>query len=90
MFCSLVFDIAGVIAIRWPRMGGYKALRRPAVKGLLSSWLITGVVADVLIAVSLVWHLVGRTQYVIPLCVLTQADQRSTAESQDSRKRTQS
>ncbi|KAI0721762.1 hypothetical protein C8Q72DRAFT_897375 [Fomitopsis betulina] len=57
---SMVFDIAGVIAIRWPRMGGYKALRRPAVKGLLSSWLITGVVADVLIAVSLVWHLHRR------------------------------
>ncbi|EPS94455.1 hypothetical protein FOMPIDRAFT_1038842 [Fomitopsis schrenkii] len=57
---STLFDFAGIIAIRWPGMGGDKSMRNPAVKGLLSSWLITGVAADVLIAVSLVWHLHRR------------------------------
>ncbi|EPS94447.1 hypothetical protein FOMPIDRAFT_1134358 [Fomitopsis schrenkii] len=51
-------------------------MRNPAVKGLLSSWLITGVAADVLIAVSLVWHLVGRKQYP-PLYAQTNASRAS-------------
>ena len=63
----LVFVIASVIAVRWPGLGGPMALRLPAVKGLLSSWLAAGVLADIFIAVSLVWHLVGRVHHFLLL-----------------------
>lgn len=86
----LVFDIAGVIAIRWPGLGGALSLQHPTVKGLLSSWLITGVVADILIAVSLVWHLVGRGHHLLGYALTDQSVRRSVAASLDSRTQTRS
>ena len=85
-----MFDVAGVIAIRWPGMGSAQSLRHPAVKGLLSSWLITGVVADVLIAVSLVWHLVGRGHDLLSYALTDWPARRSVAASLDSRTQTRS
>ncbi|KAH9840603.1 uncharacterized protein C8Q71DRAFT_854481 [Rhodofomes roseus] len=57
---SMLSSIASVIAIRWPAFGGLETLQLPAVKALVSTWLATGVVADLLITISLVWHLHRR------------------------------
>ncbi|KAH9927667.1 uncharacterized protein B0H18DRAFT_283759 [Fomitopsis serialis] len=57
---SMLCAIGSVIAIRWPGMSGIESLQRPVAKGLVSTWLVTGVVADILITVSLVWHLHRR------------------------------
>ncbi|TFY55127.1 hypothetical protein EVJ58_g8441 [Rhodofomes roseus] len=57
---ATVSSIASVIAIRWPAFGGLETLQLPAVKALVSTWLATGVVADLLITISLVWHLVSH------------------------------
>ncbi|KZT66315.1 hypothetical protein DAEQUDRAFT_473283 [Daedalea quercina L-15889] len=54
---SMLFSIATVVAIRWPGLHGTESLHQNSVKALFSVWLSTGVVADILITVALVWHL---------------------------------
>ncbi|PCH34605.1 hypothetical protein WOLCODRAFT_106269 [Wolfiporia cocos MD-104 SS10] len=54
---SMLSALTSVIAIRWPGYRSYTSFRRPAVRVPVVVWLVTGLSADVLITIALVWHL---------------------------------